>query len=413
PRTVRLEPAGIEDDRVDGAPLFAGRFWNALAAGALEVAGEDPDMLWLADAELLRDLAERRGAIALAPAPWTCRNCAEPLELDSRDAPLETLLEADPSGDAPPEGPFPLEPPIDGVTAVHMRPVRLGAVRPLWRMLAEEDARIDAAVVGALGLEALEMDGREERRAARIARKLGRASDALLGVVETLFVELNTPARCRFPGVCAECGAIHDVPTPSERAFEIDPAALDAIWGPAGDPAAAPERFPSLEAFAARAEELREEVFRERGVENLELVVDDGVPAVDDGGEPLMGSYQPVYADAGAHYTDVRFVITLYYRTFEDMFASAPYDVDAELRETLDHEVEHHLHHLRGHDPMHEEELRQARRDLERTFGKKTVRAAERKALGRELGEMARFLFFGLLFAGALLAAAIALGLVE
>ncbi|HJL34187.1 MAG TPA: hypothetical protein RMG95_00670, partial [Polyangiaceae bacterium LLY-WYZ-15_(1-7)] len=62
PRTVRLEPAGIEDDRVDGAPLFAGRFWNALAAGALEVAGEDPDMLWLADAELLRDLAERRGA---------------------------------------------------------------------------------------------------------------------------------------------------------------------------------------------------------------------------------------------------------------------------------------------------------------------------------------------------------------
>ncbi|MBF5066225.1 hypothetical protein G6O45_23615, partial [Salmonella enterica subsp. enterica serovar Istanbul] len=49
--------------------------------------------------------------------------------------------------------------------------------------------------------------------------------------------------------------------------------------------------------------------------EAVELVVEGGTPAVDEGGEPLLGSYVPPHpGDAGAPSRAP--VVTVYYRTF-------------------------------------------------------------------------------------------------
>ncbi len=169
----------------------------------------------------------------------------------------------------------------------------------------------------------------------------------------------------------------------------------------------------TIEAFEEATRRLRDEVFAERGVANLEVVVEEGVPPVDDSGEPLMGSYQPIHERTGETLTDVRFEIALYYRTFASMFAEAPYDVEAEIRETLDHEVEHHLHHLSGHDPLDAAERAEARADLERTFGKDAVRRAERGALLSELAQMGKVFFWGLLLVALGVAALVAMGVIE
>ncbi|MBX3246425.1 MAG: metallopeptidase family protein [Myxococcales bacterium] len=438
PLVVRLAPEGapIDDDRVgDGrqrARRFAGRLWNAVERGHLRLSssGEGPvalDALRVADFHLVRDLAERRGVIAREPASGlTCRNCDEALAPDPAGAPLEPLLEAS-EDDAPPAGPFHLRAPIDGVVALELRPVTIRQARPLFRFAASPRLPLDGRVVRALGVGALHTERRRIRSPEAIARVLARDPDErLFAIVEALYAELNYPPRLRLPCFCARCGAIHELPTPSSREVHDDPSLLEelraegaalALAAPENDEdeddAPIPATFPSLEQFVERAMTLRDEVYAARRVANIELVVDDGVPPVDDGGEPLMGSYEPLYEGDVAGYTEVRFVITLYYRTFASMFEEAPYDVDAEIRDTIDHEVEHHLYHLAGHDPMDEEERREARRDLERTFGRQTVRHAERRALASELREMGRFFLWGLLICAALLGGALALGLIE
>lgn len=404
-----LAPAGepIVDDRVRGELRFAGRLWNAVAAGRLRLPRE-LDALTVADFHLVRDVAERRGVIATEPSVERCRNCDALLTVDRTNASLETLLAADPS-DAPPEGPFELPRAVAGVRTIVQRPVTVKIALPLFRFVADSKLPLDGRVVRALGVKRLELARRRLVDPERIADALAD-DDALFALVETLYVELNYPPRLRIPAFCPSCRTIHDVPTPSVREVVEDPDALDLLDGIERDASAS---FPSFEDFEARVFAIGAEVYAARRVANIELLVIDDVPPVDDGGEPLMGSYEPVHEDDGAGFTRVRFVISLYYRTFASMWADAPYDVEAEIRETIDHEIEHHLHHLAGHDPLDEEERREARRDLERTFGPETVRRAEREALRAELRSIARFAVVGALICGALLAGAIALGLVE
>lgn len=395
----------VDHDDVDGRPVFAGRLWNAVAGGRVKLS-RALDELSVADFHLLRDLAERRGVLAMEPSEERCRNCEALLPIDRCESSLETLLAADPH-DAPLEGPHELSRPIGGVRVIAQRPVTVRRAKALFRFVVDPARPFDGKVVRALGVRALgTARGRVvdlERIAARLAQH-GR----LLSVVQALYLQLNYPLRLRLPVFCARCGAIHDVPTPSTREVREDPEALDVLDGIERD---ASQAFPSLEELTRLALAKRDEVFAARGVAHLELVVEAGVPPVDDGGEPLMGSYQPVLDEDETG--RVRFVITLYYRTFEAMWAEAPYDVEAELRDTIDHEVEHHLHYLRGHDPLDEAERRAARRELERTLGRETVRRAEREALRAELGSIARFFFFGALFCAVLLGGAVALGVVD
>jgi len=407
---VRFVQAGapIADDAVDGSPLFAGRLLNAFAAERVAVKGRAPSELWVADFHLVRDLCERFGIVAAEPHPaLECRNCHEPLPVDPLGVDPEPLLASPADGERPPER---WASAIDGVVGAALRPVRVAEARAYWRALMDPPERFDAAIVRALGLEALLLeDGGRLLDPEAIAGRMNAGSEALLDVLGAAFAMVHYPPRMRFGLGCPACGAVHDVPTPSIR--EADPpfTAFDVLYGA---PASAGEML-DIDAFTAAAEGLTREVFAERRVAHLDVVIDEGVPPVDDSGEPLMGSYQPIHDRVGETLTDVRFEITLYYRTFVSMFAEAPYDVEAEIRETLDHEVEHHLHHLSGHDPLDAAERAEARRDLERTFGAEAVRRAERGALLSELAQMGKVFFWGLLLVAFGVGVLVAFGVIE
>ena len=218
---------------------------------------------------------------------------------------------------------------------------------------------------------------------------------------------LGYAARSHFPYVCPECGTLHDVLAPEHREFDFDPDAYELVV--AGElPDEDPERewppFPDIDAFSELTLRIGREVYRDRRVKNIELAVEEGVPPVDGSGEPLMGSYQPMMQGDAAGYTEVRFQIDIYFRTFQSMYAERPFDLEAEIRETIDHEVEHHLHHLAGHDPMDEAEREEALAELQRTYGERAVRrAAVRGALG-ELKTLGWFLLGALVVIGMIVA---------
>lgn len=365
----------------------------------------------LSDFHLIRDALERAGGLAPAQEPpFTCLNCDAPLAPVRRGAPLEPLL--DPPEDvraAEREAPARrvLARPLGPVTALELRVPTVAAAKTLWRRRAQEVLDVDVKLVRALGLRGIARRGRWERNPERLARWLERIPEADFEVVLAAFEDAVYPARLQLPVVCASCGARDAVPAPSSREVEPGPDAWEALVGRRGDP----DAFPDFEAFARLARRLADEVFEARGVRGLALVVEGETPAVDDAGVPLLGSYLPIPGDEND--ARDRFEITVYYRTFASEHAAGDFDVEAELRETLDHEVEHHLHHLRGVDPLDAEERREARDELMRVYGATRVRHAERAALARELGAMGRFFLVGLLVAGALLAVAMAAGLVE
>jgi len=407
---VRFDPRGapIADDVVDGTELFAGRVLNAVSAGRIALLAGTVEELFVADFHLVRDLAERFGIVAPEPHPaLTCRNCQHDLDVDPLGADPEALLVAPPAFEPPPVR---WACSVDGVCGARFEPVRVRDVRPLWRALLDPPPRFEPAVARALGVvELLLEDGRVLTTPEAIAARMNRSSDVLLDVLTAGFDLTHYPPRMRFGLVCPECGAVHDVPTPSVREDDPPPEAFDVLYG-------VPKRdgeMIGIDAFEALVERLAVEVFAERGVANIDVVIDEGVPPVDDSGEPLMGSYQPIHEGSGEMFTDVRFEIALYYRTFAAMFDEASFDVEAEVRETLDHEVAHHLHHLSGHDPLDAEERAAARVELERTFGKAAVRRAERAALRRELGQMGRVFFWGLLIMALGLGLLVAVGVVE
>src|SRR5690606_4291080 len=79
---------------------------------------------------------------------------------------------------------------------------------------------------------------------------------------------------------CAACGARTDVPAPAERPL------AGIAGGPVGRPRGrASASFPDADAFAARVREHADRLLARRRLRGIDLVVDDGVAAVDDGGE--------------------------------------------------------------------------------------------------------------------------------
>jgi hypothetical protein len=393
----------IAEDEWRGRCTFGGRLLVAVDEAALQVEvegsrlGSDALLDWpLRDFHALRDVAERLQVIAQEPGDYDCRNCGATMRADVSAAPLEDLETWYADDGGPPESPFHLPTPVPLPSGARAETVDMVAVTgrqalSLWRSMREA-ATLSARVIQGMGVRALG----DERNAVMVARALRDAPDAAWDVIEAAFVALNYGERAFVPHVCTACGAVHDLPAPSIREMEPPRAAFRALHAPGegqeGDPPSEP--FPDEATFAAMVERIGEEVYAARGVRNIPLHTDPTVPPVDGSGEPLLGSYQPLYESDGVGYTDVSFEIRLYYRSFRNMWTQdGPYDVEAEVRETIDHEVEHHLHHLAGHDPMDEAEREEARRELERTFGKRAVRRAERAALMAELRRI------GLLFA--------------
>jgi hypothetical protein len=120
------------------------------------------------------------------------------------------------------------------------------------------------------------------------------------------------------------------------------------------------------------------------------LIVEGGVPACDDGGVPLLGSYVPPFAGSEQQPSQ-QGEVTLFYRTFRAEWQDGgPYDWRAEVRETLEHELEHHEGHLRGHDPMDEDERDEIAREVVRTVGKRALARRGTRALFSDWGEFLR-----------------------
>lgn len=404
------DAAAVSDDSFGGQPLFGGRLLQAVEQGCFVVQrGGQPLRsegglldLPLRDYHALRDVAERLGAIEADPAELTCRNCGAVLVADPTRAPLDDL-DAWYADDAPPPEPplrLPEPVPLDSeeTRELVMTPVTARDALPLWRaLMGGRDVRCTPELVAALGIGGLGT----ERRPDRVVRALEGASDAIWEAVGAWFILVNYAERSSVPVVCRECGTVHDVPAPSTQEMEPAPETFRAVLAEAtAHPGGAPEAFPDEEAFAAMVDAEGEAVYRERGVRHIALVVDPEVPPVDGSGEPLLGSYAPLHRGDPAGYTDLSFEIRLYYRSFLNQWEQeGPYDVRAEIRETLDHEVDHHLHFLSGHDPMDEAEREEALRELQRTFGRRAVRRAQRAEI---VGEARRLVMLLAVVAGVL-----------
>jgi hypothetical protein len=122
----------------------------------------------------------------------------------------------------------------------------------------------------------------------------------------------------------------------------------------------------------------------------LTFRVEVGVPEVDSGGVPMLGSYSPEPRDDGG--TD--FVVRVYYWTFERVFRDdVAFDWEHELDETIEHEAQHHLYYLSGHDPMDAQERAESERKLvRRVGGERRYRKLQQRALLSGVWEIVRVL---------------------
>jgi hypothetical protein len=353
------------------------------APGALAAddgAPLDPLELGVRDANVLRALLANAGVVPEDEGEFTCANCGAPF----RAAPSR-LFEAGPFIHGELDDPE-LDAPFDAGRAWPIPPVRVGrttarttrfAVRtvrdalPLWRAAGAADLRVTPALVIAMGVVAL---GRE-RRATLLADALARASDAAWQAIVDLAHDAHYPARLVAVHRCAACGARNDLDVPLERALGREPLAASK----------AREGLPDLDAFEAMVRAAADRIYRARGVRNVDLFVDADVPACDDGGEPLLGCYTPgdVDPELGVpHPPEIR----IFYRTFQTEFSEDPsFDVEREIRETIDHELTHHLHHVAGSDPLDEDEREEIERERARRVGPTEAARRARRTLAGDL----------------------------
>lgn len=335
----------------------------------------------LEDFHVLRALLVAAGALDEPESTVLCSNCGE--QIQGRPS---TLLELGPYldgelGDEVLDEAFPFDEPMEipalrlgqrEVTQMKLRPSTLGEARSLFDALeAEGPLRFTAEVVRALGIERLGDEADEER----IAEALQGASDEVLDAVADAFDSAAYAPRMSAAVRCEGCGARCSLPAPADREFP-------EIAAPSAPDFNAPiEGFPSFERFSAMVEQEAELAFSKLRLRNIGLDVEGGVAACDDGGVPLLGSYDPPSGEGNgvlARGPEVR----LYYRTFKAMFVDeGPYDVGAEIAETLEHELEHHLAFLRGYDPQDELERAEIVHEERRLVGEaESLRRASREA---------------------------------
>lgn len=384
-RAVTLEargaPAGAR--RRPGAPLFAEVFELGdrvgLAADKTAIALEE---LPLGDFHALRAVLAATGWIHEEPIEIECRNCGHPYRVSpSASMPLGPLRDGE-LGDRELDATLPFGEPIDvapierpgrdPVAEVVFAPRTAGEARPAFVALARPEIVIDAALVRALGLARLG----DETDPAAIAELLAAASDEAWGDVGDAFLGSHYPARLFGLTHCPECGARNDVDAPYER--EIAPSEPRRSTGD-------DEALPDAAGFAAEARAVFERWASDVPGEPVELVVDEGTPACDDGGEPLLGAYLPPVR--GDERTPTRPAsVTVYVRTFRAMWdEEGPYDWRAELEETIEHELEHHAGWLAGDDPMDDDERDAIATEAVRVHGKREIARQGASALAADV----------------------------
>jgi hypothetical protein len=345
----------------------------------------DPLDLPLRDAHVLRALLAHARVVPEEEADFDCENCGEPFRVAPSwglepapfvDGELDHA-ELDAPFDHDRAHPIPaLRVGREVARSVRLAPRTAREALPLLRAAGAPELRITPAIATAMGVVAL---GRE-RRASRLADALARAPDAAWQAVVDLVLQASYPPRLVAVHRCAACGARNDLDVPLERELGREPR---APIGGAG------RAMPDLDAFEAKVRAAADRIYRDRGVRNVDLFVDAGVPLCDDGGEPLLGCYTPGGSDADLGVERAP-EIRIFYRTFQSEFSRDPsFDLDAEIRETIDHELSHHLHQLAGFDPMDEEE----HAEIDREEAARVGRAEARRRAGRSaLGDLVGFL---------------------
>jgi hypothetical protein len=341
--------------------------------------------LALRDFHVLRAVLTKAGLVNEDEVEIDCHNCgailiAHPCE-GLETGPWEDGEATDPELDKTADFDVPL------AIAV---PIALGRVReartvtlrdrsvrdamPLFQALSKDPLDdIDAPFVEAMGIAALGAINDPKR----IARALAECDEDSFAAVTDVFLEAHYPLRLASDVFCTKCKARNTVDAPHDREFELGPTPPPPPPPPPHstqlDPNAEPEHFtplPKLEDFVDLAHAIADPLIAEIPGEKAELIVEDGTPAVDDGGEPLLGSYvPPPPKDAPVPMQPP--TVTVYYRTFEKIEREdGPFDWEDELRETIEHELEHHIFYLRGDDPMDEEEHAEIDREIVRVVGR-------------------------------------------
>jgi hypothetical protein len=381
--------------RAAGAPLFS-EVVEALAAERVAITRDgkplDVGALALRDFHVLRAVLARCGVIEEEEVEIRCRNCGAPIHVRPCAA-LEIGPWVDGELDDPElDATLPLGLPID-VPRIPLGRVRtartvtfeertVAEARPLFVAAAQRRLDVTGAVVRAMGIVALGA----ERDAGKIATALAECDDPAFLAVGDAYLATRYVLRLGCVVLCGECGARNDVDAPYERecggvsGSESEGESGSESEGESGSESEGESGsgFPGFERFAARAREIAGPMMAR--MEDVELVVEGGTPAVDDGGEPLLGSYVPSHPGDAVTGTPTQApVVTVYYRTFRAMWdEEGPYDWDDELTETIEHELEHHVSFLRGDDPTDDEERAVIRDEAMRIVGK---RESGRRAL--------------------------------
>jgi hypothetical protein len=434
-KTVRLSDTAAASAcaALSGETETRGPFARALALlaadGVLSGDGGSPldvSTLSVRDVHTLRALLARAGHAPEEPAEFSCENCGEAFT-----AAPSALLEAAPFvdgelGDPELDAPFPFGEPLPipkvGLPAARPRSARRrphGLVSPAatagagpekTRARSGRDARfadtvtftertadearalfrvadaliagrarslrITPAIVIGMGVVALG----NERRTPVLAESIAGASNAAWARIVELWHDAAYPRRLFGVHRCGACGARNDLDVPLWRELAREPPSRES-----GSRAGPRQPFPDLDAFEALVRADAARVYAARGVRNIDLFVDAGVPACDDGGEPLLGSYVPGALDEDLGVPrppEVR----LYYRTFRSEHEADPgFDLEGEIHETIDHEIEHHLNHLAGADPMDEAEHAAIDQEEIRRIGSREAARRGRRALAADL----------------------------
>ena len=379
-RLVELEAADAVSPRTrrHAAPLFSE--WIDLVEShdlVLREGGRPFDVmgLELRDFHTLRAVATRLGWLDEPPVEIECHNCGAPighhpcknLELGPFEAGELDDPTLDWTLDLSATHAIPAVPLAEGRVAreVRLTTVDLRTAQSLHRALRRRRFAVSPEVVTAMGIAALG----PERDARRIAHALARCPEDAWAAIGNLFLEAHYPPRLSSVALCPKCGARNDVDAPYEREFEPFLSA---------EPSNA-QVFPELAQFDACARRLFDRAAGDQ-FDRVALIVDDGVPACDDGGEPLLGSYVPPGGDPSAPVGLAE--VTVYVRSFRTMWTSdGPYDWQAELAETIEHELEHHAGWRRGHDAMDDEEREEIVREHSARVGRKSTRAKDIAAL--------------------------------
>jgi hypothetical protein len=364
-------PRALFDDAV--AAFETGRVTLRVASDETLDIGDLP----LADFHTLRAVLTRAGVLREEPVEITCGNCGRELRASPcRDLEIAPFVDGeldDPELDhtEPFDAPLEVAPILVGrvrqARTVTLAPRTVRDAERLFSWAISPWSPLDATVVEALGLRAIGDVTEPER----LAQVLTDANDAAKRGFAEAWHAAHYPPRLSAYAPCETCGARATVDAPYDR--ELTP------WLDAAPPEAPARAFVSAETFAERAMEMADALVARlpEAARSVAVVIEDGTPDVDEGGVPLMGGYLP--ASDASHGT-----VSVYYRTFRAMWnEEGPYDWEDELRETIEHELEHHAAFLRGHDEVDDDEREAIRDEEARAVGiRESARRARDEARG-------------------------------